>query len=476
MKKRENSKLLSILVPTYNCENYVEEGLDSILNQLPKNCELVVVDDGSTDGTVEKLRKYEKAKLEEKSFNCEKLKIIFAQHLGVSGGRNIALDNASGEYITFMDCDDCLQPDFLLKSIPLLEKKASLYIFGIERITLDGKNEIWSVKDNFYPTIYSFADNYIRKKNLMIYSNCNKFYRTDVIENFKLRFEQNLSFGEDRLFNFQYLKALKMSETSFNGIITSSIIQLRYLQRSLDSQSTKYVLNYFDIAYRLHKKKMECILSLSKKANDVEKKKFESSDLAREVIRTADRFKEHPEEILENLEKLNEIVFGSYSEWNEKPDVLIILGSEKCEYRAETGLFLWLKYRDVPIVVSGGNKTSFYGTEEYEADYIEKYLLEHGIPKKYIHNEKNSTNTRENLIHVNNILQEFLDDGIKIDNIGIVTAGFHVNRSKKIADEAITVPHKKIIFYPAYSQNIKPWNWFMLDETKEIIMNELSKI
>ena len=126
--------LLSIVIPTYNCENYIDECLFSILSQLPSNCELVLVDDGSKDATCSIL---------ESNRNAHKnLTIIKNEHKGASAARNAGLLAARGEFVSFIDCDDCMKEGFLEKSLPMTESGADLYIFGIERSLLSGNREL----------------------------------------------------------------------------------------------------------------------------------------------------------------------------------------------------------------------------------------------------------------------------------------------------------------------------------------------
>ena len=135
--------LLSIVIPTYNCESYIDEclhsvlsqlRLNSILSQLPSNCELVLVDDGSRDATCSILEAYRNAH--------KNLKIIKNEHKGASAARNAGLLAAGGEFVSFIDCDDCMKEGFLEKSLPMTESGADLYIFGIERSLLSGNREL----------------------------------------------------------------------------------------------------------------------------------------------------------------------------------------------------------------------------------------------------------------------------------------------------------------------------------------------
>ena len=102
---KNSMPFLSIIVPAYNCETYLDETLHSVLDQCGDGCEVLVVDDGSSDGTVCLLEKY----------RCDsRVRIFLSPHQGVSAARNLGLDHALGEYVTFLDCDDCLRDGFLL--------------------------------------------------------------------------------------------------------------------------------------------------------------------------------------------------------------------------------------------------------------------------------------------------------------------------------------------------------------------------
>lgn len=275
-----------MIVPAYNCDRYLPECLDSILCQLPCDCELIVVDDGSEDGTKKLLASYEGRQ--------PNMNILYEPHRGASGARNAGLEAANGEFVAFVDCDDCLQEGFLARSIPLIETGADLYIFGIERILLEGGSGTSIVEDMAYPDVSAFADDYIRKRNLLIYSNCNKFYRRSVIEKLALRFDEQIDFGEDRLFNYRFLEGC-------GAVSTSSLVMLEYMQRNLRSMSSRHIPGYFDLVMRLHRAKMDCFFKLSKGTTKEERKSFEDYDLNNEIKKTISRFKEHPEEEAENM-------------------------------------------------------------------------------------------------------------------------------------------------------------------------------
>ncbi len=302
--------VLSVIIPTYNCETYLGECLDSVQGQLPADYELIVVDDGSTDGTVSQLASY--------NGKYNNLRSVFCEHKGASGARNAGLKMAKGKYLTFIDCDDCIRDGFFAESRKLLKSDADLYIFGIERVLMNGNSEFWTVKDKVYSDISAFADDYIRKRNLMIYSNCNKFYKRSIIEESGLFFDENIGFGEDRLFNFRYLKRS-------DRIVTSSLIMLRYIQRYAESMSARYVPDYLGRIIMLHKAKTDCVLALSKGTSPDERRDFVACDLCREIDKTIERFSMNPQEIEENLPRINELVFGDSAPeieaWYDIPEV-----------------------------------------------------------------------------------------------------------------------------------------------------------
>ena len=288
-------KLLSFIIPAYNCEAFIEEGLGSVLNQLPACCELIVVDDGSQDGTVRVLKKWEA--------EWELLKVECCEHRGASGARNRGLELAAGEYVSFIDCDDCLKAGFVSKSLKLLDNRADLYIFGIERLFMDGGREESSVPDGFYPDISLFADEYIRKRRMLIYSNCNKYYRRDLVRSHGIRFKEGMGFGEDRLFNYDYLKTA-------GNVVTSSLIMLEYIQRSALSMSTAHIPGFYRLISRLHEEKMGCFLALSGGTGRQERESFVDCDMYRETVKALERYKDDPAGWREDMPGILDMIYG----------------------------------------------------------------------------------------------------------------------------------------------------------------------
>ena len=95
---------VSVIIPVYNVEDYIEKCLDSVVNQTLKEIEIIVVNDGAKDNSMKKIEKY---------FSDSRIKIINKQNGGLSSARNAGLKIAKGEYISFIDSDDFIEEKML---------------------------------------------------------------------------------------------------------------------------------------------------------------------------------------------------------------------------------------------------------------------------------------------------------------------------------------------------------------------------
>ncbi len=198
----ENDKLVSIIVPAYNVENYIEKCLDSILKQTYRNIEIIVVDDGSRDGTGEIIAKLRKTDSRIKSYHQD--------NRGVSAARNLGLEMAAGDYIQFVDGDDYISVDTVEKLVAALEdNKAEWVNFQYHRVDEAGN----ALGD------YDFTNGYIDLSNenskltfitdVLIeyhvgYEIWDKLYVSSLIKDNNLRFDEKCHMGEDLEFNICY--------------------------------------------------------------------------------------------------------------------------------------------------------------------------------------------------------------------------------------------------------------------------------
>lgn len=191
-------KLVSVIVPIYNVEDYISDCIESIINQTYTDLEILLIDDGSTDNSSRICDEYAQ--------NDSRIKVFHKKNNGVSAARNFGLDIAIGEYIIFVDSDDCININF----IKIL---ASSFDDNIDIVIADYYDS-YNEKINFYENVCK-KDNQIIKINSNFdctekYAKMNvwgNMYKRTLIEN--LRFDENLSIGEDTLFHYMVLNKSK---------------------------------------------------------------------------------------------------------------------------------------------------------------------------------------------------------------------------------------------------------------------------
>jgi len=113
------SSLVSVIVPCYNAEKWVSEAIDSCLRQTYQPIEIIVVDDGSVDGSLDVLRTY-----------GEEILLVTGANRGASYSRNRGLGLALGEYVQFLDADDYLRPEKIVQQVAFLEQSGADVVYG----------------------------------------------------------------------------------------------------------------------------------------------------------------------------------------------------------------------------------------------------------------------------------------------------------------------------------------------------------
>lgn len=219
MNKFEEKPLVSVIIPCYNAENTLKQCLDSVLNQQYWNLEVLVIDDGSVDGSRAILQYYTQ--------KDERVRLLTSTHQGVSHARNLGLFQARGKYLQFVDADDYLLEDctgFLVNGIQ--SQKADWVICDyLQRKETRNRLEPESRQQLENPSQFDactkeehvhLAGGLYKKrdflKKLLRYPHAhyygvlwNKLYRKQIIHEAKLRFSQEVSMGEDFIFNMEYL-------------------------------------------------------------------------------------------------------------------------------------------------------------------------------------------------------------------------------------------------------------------------------
>ena len=180
----EKSPLVSIIIPSWNTASYVREAVDSALAQTYPNCEIIVVDDGSTDDTKAVLEPYAKAK---------KITYIYQANKGLSGARNAGIKASAGEFIALLDSDDVFLPEKIAEQVAYLMEHPScdisycnLYHFWDGESALLRLNYEYYSGDDVLP--YLLAMNFIAPLSVVL--------RRSTIERFGM-FDENLKRSED---------------------------------------------------------------------------------------------------------------------------------------------------------------------------------------------------------------------------------------------------------------------------------------
>ena len=198
-------KKISIIVPAYNSEKTIKRCINSILHQTYRNFELVVVDDGSNDKTPQLLDDY--------ALLDERIKVIHKANGGVSSARNVGLENATGEYITFCDADDLLLEYALENYIKSFDANESVDAVFSKYISMESSKEpshdVCSIvsrhniidKINAVKIAYSYNEKYY----VTIWNKA--FKRSLIFRNGDYLHFSDFSWGEDELWLMQLLDA-----------------------------------------------------------------------------------------------------------------------------------------------------------------------------------------------------------------------------------------------------------------------------
>jgi len=197
--------IVSVIVPVYNCEQYLSECVDSILSQRFRDLELILVDDGSSDGSGALVDGYAEADPRVKA-------VHLPENAGPSAARNAGLELASGEFICMADSDDVMYPDLLETVIPRFADGYEMIVFGHETISSPEKaNRLAAARKEKLISLdtdakkFDFLAGPFRRGEIR-WEIWNRVYRRDIIEKWHVRFPRDRrAFPEDMFFNFCYI-------------------------------------------------------------------------------------------------------------------------------------------------------------------------------------------------------------------------------------------------------------------------------
>lgn len=204
--ERQSDALVSIIVPVYNIALYVEECIESIRRQTYHNIEIIVVDDGSEDGSGERC--------EEIAAQDERIKVIRQKNMGVAAARGKGIEQAAGEYIMFVDGDDWIEPD-MVEALVKYINHADLVTSGV--YYQEKADRMIKRYDEFSEGIYADKERMDEFLKTMIYDSdkegiqrltpwsVNKLYRSGLAKEVYQRIDMSITFAEDSVFLYRYL-------------------------------------------------------------------------------------------------------------------------------------------------------------------------------------------------------------------------------------------------------------------------------
>lgn len=246
---------ISIIIPVYNAEKYLDAVLSSILSQNMHSYEVILVDDGSTDASSLICDRY--------SATDPRFRTLHKPNGGVSSARNAGLNLAKGEYVMFLDSDDALMPDTLENMLrggadeDLVLGGYTVYVGDVPT------RSVHPYKERSYKgkEMSAFLDANIRRNCEMLDAPWAKLYRRKAIRD--LRFCEELSYAEDKLFVFGFISKCNSARTcpapvyAYHirpGSLGSDIVSDRHLQ-----QLRRFLPQYVEILEKLKAKYPESI-------------------------------------------------------------------------------------------------------------------------------------------------------------------------------------------------------------------------
>lgn len=260
-----NNFKITVIIPVYNVERYLSECIESVLEQDYDNKEILIINDGSTDGSKEIIEKYKK--------NNTCVRVVETENRGLSMARNLGMDLALGDFILFLDGDDYLLPNTLTKCIESIEKyKTDIVLFSGEIINLSKESTKFS--NLYYSRPLELVNKPLQSKYLFeklvllkkyIPSACLYMFKKDK---FKLiEFYPGILF-EDNLFT---TKLLIHSPDSYAVCIPDKLYMRRIREGSITNQTMTFnhLNSYFIIVEELLKIKAEKLEASTLKALEI---------------------------------------------------------------------------------------------------------------------------------------------------------------------------------------------------------------
>lgn len=262
------NKLVSIIIPIYKVESYLDKCINSVVAQTYKNLEIILVDDGSPDNCPQICDLWAK--------KDNRIKVIHKQNGGLSSARNAGLDVCKGDYICFIDSDDWVEPTYVEELYSTLtQNNADLALCGVNNIDENGSihEMIPPLDKSFYKKTELSELMYIKcfKKNLMIVVAWNKLYKKEIWQNLRYPLgkvcedefvlfdilnscNNGIAITNSKLYNYLYRKSSIMNSLNYNivfdGIDATIERYNKFEDKYLKQMTATEILNSYIIGYK----------------------------------------------------------------------------------------------------------------------------------------------------------------------------------------------------------------------------------
>ncbi len=247
-------ELISIIVPVYNAQNYLDRSIQSIINQSYRNLELLLIDDGSTDNSLAICREYE--------VRDPRVQVFTKENGGVSSARNFGFSKMKGTWFMTMDSDDYMAEDAVRILYESVKKTgADIAVGGLEFVYEDGTpgdRRTW--KNKWFGTLEEFGNQLLVPlfDLQVIHNQNNKLYRTDRV----VRYDEAMSINEDIWFS------VRMLTRSRRVCVVPEVVLYYWQHQAQDSLISRFYDNGVDTCFILLKA-MQALLKRCCASNSV---------------------------------------------------------------------------------------------------------------------------------------------------------------------------------------------------------------
>lgn len=256
---------VSIIVPIYNMENYLEKCIESIIKQSYKNIEIILINDGSTDKSEFICKKYQ--------MKDYRVKFISSRNKGVSNARNLGIKASTGVYISFIDPDDTVDKKYIEEMLIYMKKYSCDVVFCLARYIYPMLDKIYDVKFENKEKLSNYFDKDFYLIAEYFHTPWGKLYKNDIIKKYNIKFPINLITAEDQIFNQEYLKYVRTYKFLNKNLYNYYIRKNNSLSKSLsdrhfssDVENLKMKKNFLinELPLVSKKEKNICLLKYTK--------------------------------------------------------------------------------------------------------------------------------------------------------------------------------------------------------------------